>query len=329
MRPVALLRPSLIRPAIEFLERSEVRPPPLVQATRRLVQDPSQLIPITLAGRVFAEAARAAGTEAFGLLAARATNFTEMGDWNRLLARAPTIGAALDVAMRSVRQINSAAQIWYERCGDDIRLHHRFAYPFDEGRAQVNEYTLARQVQLVQLVAGPHWCPTEIWLESANPPHGSLVEALYGARVRFGQPSNAILFPAELARVRFSIPDAHAARAACAEPADDFASSMRQLVAAMLEMGAADLATAARMVCVSERTLQRRLRAVGLEFTELVDAARFEKARRMLLDRSVKIVEISSELGYTDSANFTRAFRRWAGVAPQAFRRSESSLAVS
>lgn len=34
------------------------------------------------------------------------------------------------------------------------------------------------------------------------------------------------------------------------------------------------------------------------------------------------IVEISNELGYTDSANFTRAFRRWSGLSPQAFRQT-------
>ncbi|HET6303220.1 MAG TPA: helix-turn-helix domain-containing protein [Myxococcota bacterium] len=41
----------------------------------------------------------------------------------------------------------------------------------------------------------------------------------------------------------------------------------------------------------------------------------------MLRDPGVKIIEISAQLGYRDSANFTRAFRRWTGVAPQVFRR--------
>jgi AraC-like DNA-binding protein len=56
---------------------------------------------------------------------------------------------------------------------------------------------------------------------------------------------------------------------------------------------------------------------------------RFEAAVRMLDEPSMKIVEIAADLGYTDSANFTRAFRRWAGVPPQAFRRAaEHPLSV-
>jgi AraC-like DNA-binding protein len=42
----------------------------------------------------------------------------------------------------------------------------------------------------------------------------------------------------------------------------------------------------------------------------------------LLRDPDVRIVDVSAELGYTDSANFTRAFRRWAGVPPLAFRRA-------
>jgi len=59
-----------------------------------------------------------------------------------------------------------------------------------------------------------------------------------------------------------------------------------------------------------------------LGFVRLVDEARFQAASRLLRDPSIRIIDISVELGYKDSANFTRAFRRWAGVPPLAFRRA-------
>jgi AraC-like DNA-binding protein len=54
----------------------------------------------------------------------------------------------------------------------------------------------------------------------------------------------------------------------------------------------------------------------------VVDEARFQAASRLLRDPAVRIIDVSVELGYTDSANFTRAFRRWAGLPPLAFRRA-------
>src|SRR5262249_47336207 len=105
-------------------------------------------------------------------------------------------------------------------------------------------------------------------------------------------------------------------------PSDSFEESIHSVVEALVRVGSAALATAAEATQMSERSLQRRLAERGLRFAQLVDDVRFESARRLLRDPGVKIVEVSAELGYTDSANFTRAFRRWSGVSPQAYRRS-------
>jgi AraC-like DNA-binding protein len=96
---------------------------------------------------------------------------------------------------------------------------------------------------------------------------------------------------------------------------------VRQAVASLVGLGLPQLELAAEVAGTSERSFQRRLAEVGLGFGRLVEEARFEAARRMLRDPGVKIIQISTQLGYHDSANFTRAFRRWTGVAPQVFRR--------
>lgn len=73
------------------------------------------------------------------------------------------------------------------------------------------------------------------------------------------------------------------------------------------------------------RTLQRRLAAAGLTYSRLVDEVRFERARLLLVEPGVGISNIAAALGYADPAHFTRAFTRWAGVAPQAYRRRLAS----
>jgi AraC-like DNA-binding protein len=70
----------------------------------------------------------------------------------------------------------------------------------------------------------------------------------------------------------------------------------------------------------SVRTLQRRLRATGLTYTEIAQRARCAEAQRMLKDWRPRIGDIARALGYSDAAHFTRAFQRWTGQTPRAFR---------
>lgn len=72
---------------------------------------------------------------------------------------------------------------------------------------------------------------------------------------------------------------------------------------------------------MSSRTLQRRLDEEGLSFIELKDQIRFKLARRALQSKEMSIEGISEDLGYSDRHSFARAFKRWSGVSPSAFRK--------
>jgi AraC-like DNA-binding protein len=72
---------------------------------------------------------------------------------------------------------------------------------------------------------------------------------------------------------------------------------------------------------MSVRVLQRRLSEFGLTYSQLVDEVRLELARRLFENSRLNLSDIAQELGYSDAAHFTRAFVRWTGVTPSAFRR--------
>lgn len=74
----------------------------------------------------------------------------------------------------------------------------------------------------------------------------------------------------------------------------------------------------------SPRTLRRHFQQAGLSFSELRNDVRRSLAMRYLKDWSQDIADIAERLGYSDPANFTKAFRGWCGVTPGQYRRQGS-----
>lgn len=76
----------------------------------------------------------------------------------------------------------------------------------------------------------------------------------------------------------------------------------------------------ARQVNLSERTLRRRLGAQSVGYRSLRDAALCERAQDLLRNSGMTVTEVAEALGYADGRTFRRAFRRWSGESPSAFR---------
>jgi len=71
---------------------------------------------------------------------------------------------------------------------------------------------------------------------------------------------------------------------------------------------------------MSSRTLRRQMQAQGMRFHDLMADVRLARAKRLLLSGSQGIDDIAHRLGYSDPSNFGRAFRKWTGLSPSAFR---------
>jgi AraC-like DNA-binding protein len=98
---------------------------------------------------------------------------------------------------------------------------------------------------------------------------------------------------------------------------------VRALQAAVfdLERGPASLGDIASRLALSERTLRRRLRALGTSYNRILQDVRSATAKECLRDSTLTMESIAWRLGYTETANFRHAFKRWTGQSPQAFRR--------
>lgn len=83
----------------------------------------------------------------------------------------------------------------------------------------------------------------------------------------------------------------------------------------------ASLATAARWLAITPRTLQRRLAAAGAEFSDELSRARVARAQRLMLDRNQNLTSIALEIGCSSPSTFSELFRRVAGETPTSWRK--------
>jgi AraC-like DNA-binding protein len=90
-----------------------------------------------------------------------------------------------------------------------------------------------------------------------------------------------------------------------------------------LKSGSATVDSFAGLLNMSQRTLQRRLANEGTSFEVLLDEFRKEEAARLLADPERSVSDVGRDLGYREAGSFTRAFRRWYGMAPSKWRRKQ------
>lgn len=98
--------------------------------------------------------------------------------------------------------------------------------------------------------------------------------------------------------------------------------TIESLIQLRLLDGNVDIEMLARLTGASTRTLQRQLQLSGTTYREIVQRARMRRAAALISEADLTLTDIGLSLGYTDSGNFSRAFRKHFGRNPSSLRRA-------
>jgi AraC-like DNA-binding protein len=193
-------------------------------------------------------------------------------------------------------------------------------------------FAVASHVILRSLV-GSHLEPYDLHMSIAEPPHASRYGELYPARVHFGE--------GLLPRAWFSLPATLLDRPLDGVTGLDPLMSPQELdalqgdieqsrqwsgwIRMMLREAEGCQPTAeelTELLGIDTHTLARALAKEGLSFREMAKQVRHEKACELLKDPNQSATQIAYRLGYSDSANFSRAFQTISGVSPRTYRQA-------
>jgi len=325
MSGVPLCRASQALPFSSWLELQGVPAAPLLRKVGLPVQPeeiPDAWIAELPIWNLSEEIARSQGIEDFGLRVGLGTDVSEIGAFGRTLRAAATLRQALDCFLKDLNLHSSSSVFGLDPDGDSVWFWRRGIPGFHSD--PIEQYALGLMLEIVRMAGGPAWAPDRVLLQGRGLPGDLAAETFGETSLQPASPVTALRFPASLlsARHRPWLGPAGARpepnRSSVAAP--DLVGSLRQALEPMLHSGAPDLHWAALAANTSPRTLRRRLRELGVTWSGLVEQTRFDTARRLLGSTDLRVAEVAREVGYADPANFTRAFRRWTGLAPRDYR---------
>ena len=235
-----------------------------------------------------------------------------------------------DALLRLARykQLTCPEELHVAERRNECRVELRYLLAQETEPPLLVDVAFARVVDIARQGTGGLAHPKRLELRGATR-NREMYEAHFGCPAKFETRHNAIVF----AKVDLDRPflthnpdlwamiapqlEAELSRALASRAVGD---QVKGILKRRLPGGRPGIEDVARELCLSSRTLQRRLAGDGATFQQLMREARRELARHYLMYSSLELNETACLLGFEDAHSFFRAFHDWEGIPPGEWR---------
>ena len=289
------------------------------------LDDPDGRVSCESVGTILSLAQRARFTPNIGLELARLTPFGSYPLLDYLVATSENVAAGVEQLTRYMRLVGNPTEINAYEQNEEVRVEITNA-----PSAFSVEYTVSLMVLHLRTETDGGFVATYVSLRHV-PDDERAFAGVLGCDVKSGASWDGLVVPDAVWRrplrrrdsVLRRFLETQADRILARLPQrNGIAHAVQCALARDLTRGGERIATVARALAMSGRTLQRRLAAEGVSYQQVVDSARKEAAARYLTDSTLAISEVAYLVGYSEPAPFHRAFKRWYGMTPEMFRRT-------
>ena len=299
------------------------------------LRDPLARFPARGVDRLWVLAENAIQDPAFGLNVASYWHPTSLHALGYSWLASDNLAEAFDCAVRYVRIVDTESQgVLQTESGQDcykMIVDVDWVDPVPPGSAV--DAVLAMFFIMCRAAYGDAFRLQRVSFKHAAPESLQPFEELFQAPLEFSATQNALwIDPAlvneplatanpELVRINDRIVTDYLAEL----DRSDLGMRVRSKLIEHLPAGRFSEADIASSINVSQRSLQRKLRKQGLTYTQLVEDTRRDLSLKYVRDPSYSFNEVAFLLGFTEPANFSRAFKRWYGQSPSQFRHQSLS----
>lgn len=186
----------------------------------------------------------------------------------------------------------------------------------------------AALLTICRSISRPDYAPLNIELERMTPEDPDRFSAFFTCPVQFEATENRMFFDKISINKPLITGDSEAAiqaeqltalRLAELEKEDTINLVYSALVE-LLPSGELSESRVAAELSMPIHQLQRRLAEENTNYRRILDHTRKELALHYIGSTKIQLTEISFLLGFSEQTNFTRAFKRWTGIAPGQYR---------
>jgi AraC-like DNA-binding protein len=189
-------------------------------------------------------------------------------------------------------------------------------------------FGVAYLLQILKAAVGSAWNGGEVLAEVSEP--AVLPKEFYGIRVATTETNGfSLSFPCEWLLLKPVLEQPHnnrEDRTSSKPTPDSVLDVIAHVLSTNLENQNLRADHVARMCGLSRRTLSRKLTTSGTTLNREIAALRAQRAKELLADSQLSIAKVSIEVGYNDASVFTRAFKRWTGTTPTAYRNAMKKI---
>jgi AraC-like DNA-binding protein len=312
-----------MRDLVELVKRWRVEPAAVVAGlpiTLAQLDDPTTRVPLRVCEAMIARAYELTREPALAFFYGTAMKLSSHGFLGFAAMTASTVREALELAVRFAGTRTSAIglSLYVEGARASLVIEERAPL------GGIREFAVLSLMlgisQIGQALTGK---VTDGVAEVtfAQPPY--LASVPLADRLVFDRPAHRLVFDAAVLDERVASADAAAMRLAKEQLERELAAKVEAglpgKIRAVLVTTSSEIAVA-KALKMSPRTLKRRLAEHDTTFSAIRDDVRLQRALLLLDDRARTVGEIATLLGYTELPNFTRAFRKWTGMTPNAYR---------
>ena len=289
-----------------------------------LLNRPDNTIPFHAVGALIEHCVTRTGCHHFGLLLGQRGGATTLGLVGLLARNSPDVGTALRALIKYLHHHDRGAIPTLTVTGGFAVFGYAIYEHEVPSSDQIYAASVAIAFQIMRELCGAEWRPSEVLFPFRKPHDPDVFKRFFQVRPRFGAQQAALVFPASCLERAVSEADPEVRRAVETllegSRGTDLAAGVRRTIRGMLARGGVTEETLARAHAMSRRTLIRRLQDQGTPFRTVLKDVRMDMACQLLRDTDNPVANIAIGLGYAGASPFTRAFKRWTGLTPGAWR---------